>query len=109
MRRAQLQLSRRLQLAISQLRRLLAGFGMSANSSDYGNIPMSQGWGLCSGMSANSSDYGNIPMSQGWGLWIPNQHILLSMLSSGAISRRVRFIGGYCPSLGLRPWYLTTA
>ena len=87
MRRAQLQLSRRLQLAISQLRRLLAGFGMSANSSDYGTVPMSQGQGL----------------------WIPNQHILLSLLSSGAISRRVRFIGGYCPSLGLRPWYLTTA
>ncbi|KAJ8107938.1 hypothetical protein OPT61_g8523 [Boeremia exigua] len=45
-----------------------ASYGSSANHKPAG-----------SGMSANSSDYGNIPMSQGQGLWIPNQHALGSM------------------------------
>ena len=45
-----------------------ASYGSSANHKSAG-----------SGMSANSSEYGNIPMSQGQGLWIPNQHALGSM------------------------------
>jgi hypothetical protein len=45
-----------------------ASYGSSVNHKSAG-----------SGMSANSSDYGAIPMSQGQGLWIPNQHPLGSM------------------------------
>jgi hypothetical protein len=45
-----------------------ASYGSSVNNKSAG-----------SGMSANSSDYGAIPMSQGQGLWIPNQHPLGSM------------------------------
>ncbi|KAH6614198.1 hypothetical protein C7974DRAFT_320801 [Boeremia exigua] len=45
-----------------------ASYGSSTNHKSAG-----------SGMSANSSDYGNMPMAQGQGLWIPNQHALGSM------------------------------
>ncbi|KAJ4379603.1 hypothetical protein N0V86_004784 [Didymella sp. IMI 355093] len=45
-----------------------ASYGTSANHKPAG-----------SGMSGNSSDYGNMHMSQGQGLWIPNQHALGSM------------------------------
>ncbi|KAJ4332803.1 hypothetical protein N0V87_008088 [Didymella glomerata] len=45
-----------------------APYGSSANHKSAG-----------SGLSGNSSDYGNMPMSQGQGLWIPNQHALGSV------------------------------
>ena len=45
-----------------------ASYGSSGNHKSAG-----------SGMSANSSDYGSLPMTQGQGLWIPNQHPLGSM------------------------------
>lgn len=43
----------------------------------YGSSVTSKSAG--SAMSGHSSDYGNIPHSQGQGLWVPNQHVLGSM------------------------------
>jgi hypothetical protein len=45
-----------------------ASYGSNATSKSHG-----------SAMSGGSSDYGNIPLSQGQGLWVPNQHVLGSM------------------------------
>ncbi|OSS45011.1 hypothetical protein B5807_09365 [Epicoccum nigrum] len=61
-----------------------ASYGSSVNHKSAG-----------SGMSANSSDYGTIPMSQGQGLWIPNQHPLGSMYQVLPGGQQVHSTGMY--------------
>lgn len=52
----------------------MAALNMHAS---YGSSATSKS--ASSALSGGSSDYGNIPLSQGQGLWVPNQHVLGSM------------------------------
>ena len=52
----------------------MAALNMHAS---YGSSATSKS--AASALSGGSSDYGNIPLSQGQGLWVPNQHVLGSM------------------------------
>ena len=52
----------------------LAALNMHAS---YGSSATSKS--ASSALSGGSSDYGNIPLSNGQGLWVPNQQVLGSM------------------------------
>jgi hypothetical protein len=52
----------------------MAALNMHAS---YGSSATSKS--ASSALSGGSSEYGNIPLSQGQGLWVPNQHVLGSM------------------------------
>ncbi|KAL6161845.1 hypothetical protein ACJQWK_09050 [Exserohilum turcicum] len=52
----------------------MAALGLHAS---YGSSATSKS--ASSALSGGSSDYGNIPLSNGQGLWVPNQHVIGSM------------------------------